>query len=37
MIGTTRGTDLYACIDGVVSKLERQLSDQKSRQRNHKH
>ena len=30
------GPDLYACIDGVTDKLERQLTDHKSRVRDHK-
>lgn len=31
------GDDLYACIDGVVDKMERQLTDHKNRVRDHKH
>ena len=30
-------TDLYACIDDVTHKLERQLTDHKERLRNRKH
>ncbi len=30
-------TDLYACIDGVADKLERQLTDFKEKLRNRKH
>ena len=29
--------DLYACIDDVTSKIERQLHDHKEKVRNHKH
>jgi len=29
--------DAYACVDGCVDKLERQLSDHKDRHRNRKH
>jgi putative sigma-54 modulation protein len=31
------GDDLYACIDGVVDALERQLTDHKEKLRNRKH
>ena len=31
------GHDLYTCIDDVVQKLERQLTDHKERLRNRKH
>lgn len=31
------GSDLYACIDGVTDKMERQLTDHKSKVRDHKH
>lgn len=31
------GEDLYACIDSVVDKLERQLTDHKEKLRNRKH
>jgi putative sigma-54 modulation protein len=30
------GNDLYACIDSVTDKLERQLTDHKSKLRDHK-
>lgn len=33
----TTGPDLYACIDEAVDKLERQLSDHKTKLRNRKH
>ena len=36
-VAKTVGTDLYACIDETVDKLERQLTDHKSRLRNRKH
>lgn len=36
-IGRCNGRDLYACIDRTVDKLERQLTDHKTRLRNHKH
>ncbi len=36
-IGKSSGRDLYACIDHVVHKLERQLSDFKSKRRDRKH
>jgi len=36
-IATTTGDDVYACIDGVVDKMSRQLSDYKERLRNRKH
>lgn len=32
-----RGDDLYGCIDEVVDKLERQLTDHKEKLRNRKH
>lgn len=31
------GSDLYACIDGVTDKMERQLTDHKNKVRDHKH
>lgn len=31
------GEDLYACIDNVINKLERQLTDHKNQLRDHKH
>lgn len=31
------GTDAYACVDGCMDKLERQLTDHKERFRNRKH
>jgi putative sigma-54 modulation protein len=31
------GSDAYACVDGVVDKLERQLTDHKEKIRNRKH
>jgi len=31
------GTDLYACIDDAVDKLERKLTDHKEKLRNRKH
>ena len=36
-VGRAAGDDLYACIDEVVHKLERQLTDHKQRLRNRKH
>ena len=33
----TTGSDLYACIDEAIGKLERMLADHKSRLRNRKH
>ena len=36
-IAKSAGNDLYACIDLVVNKLERQLTDHKERLRNRKH
>lgn len=36
-IATSTGTDLYACIDETVDKLERQLTDHKGKLRNRKH
>jgi putative sigma-54 modulation protein len=31
------GTDAYACVDGCIDKLERQLTDHKEKFRNRKH
>ena len=31
------GSDAYACVDGCIDKLERQLTDHKERFRNRKH
>lgn len=31
------GADAYACVDGCVDKLERQLTDHKEKHRNRKH
>lgn len=36
-IARHNGADAYACIDGCVDKLERQLSDHKKKVRNRKH
>jgi len=36
-IAHNEGDDLYACIDAVVDKLERQLTDHKEKVRNRKH
>lgn len=36
-IATTSGDDVYACIDGAVDKMSRQLSEHKERLRNRKH
>jgi len=36
-IAVTKGDDLYATIDQAEGKLERQLSDHKSKLKNHKH
>lgn len=36
-IATVSGSDLYGCIDQVVHKLERQLTDHKEKHRNRKH
>ncbi|HVT88867.1 MAG TPA: ribosome-associated translation inhibitor RaiA [Tepidisphaeraceae bacterium] len=36
-IGRHNNGDAYACVDGCISKLERQLSDHKKRVRNRKH
>lgn len=36
-IGTCRGSDFYACVDSVVDKLTRQVSEHKDRLRNRKH
>ncbi len=36
-VASTTGGDLYGCIDQVVHKLERQLTDHKDRFRNRKH
>jgi putative sigma-54 modulation protein len=37
VLASQRGDDVYACIDQIVDKLERQLTDVKERLRNHKH
>lgn len=37
LVGRVEGKDLYACIDGVVDKLERQLTDHKNRLRGRRH
>jgi len=36
-IAKHNGNDAYACIDGCMDKLERQLTDHKERYRNRKH
>lgn len=36
-IARHEGSDAYACLDGCVDKLERQLSDHKKKFRNRKH
>lgn len=36
-VGSMEGDDLYACIDMVVHKLERQISEHKKKFRNRKH
>ena len=36
-IGRHSGTDAYACVDGCIDKLERQLTDHKKKFRNRKH
>ncbi|MAE66037.1 MAG: ribosomal subunit interface protein [Phycisphaeraceae bacterium] len=36
-VAKTTGNDLYGCIDDVVDKLERQLTDHKEKLRNRKH
>ena len=36
-VAKQQGEDLYACIDDVTDKLERQLTDHKERLRNRKH
>ena len=36
-IATAHSSDLYACIDDVTAKIERQLHDHKEKMRNHKH
>ena len=36
-VATADGEDLYGCIDQVIHKLERQLTDHKDRFRNRKH
>jgi putative sigma-54 modulation protein len=36
-IAHDNGADAYACIDGCIDKLERQLSDHKKKFRNRKH
>lgn len=35
-VAKSSGSDLYGCIDQTVDKLERQLTDFKEKQRNHK-
>ena len=35
-VGKVTGADMYACIDGAVDKLERQLTDFKEKTRNKK-
>ncbi len=37
VVGRQHGSDVYACIDQVVDKVERQLTDVKEKLRNHKH
>ncbi len=37
IIAKETGDDVYACIDIAVDKIERQLTKQKEKQRNHKH
>jgi putative sigma-54 modulation protein len=36
-IARHNGSDAYACVDGCIDKLERQLTDHKERYRNRKH
>ncbi len=36
-VAHAKGHDLYACIDELVSKMERQLTDHKDKLRNRKH
>lgn len=36
-VARAKGGDLYACIDEVVDKIERQLTDHKGKLRNRKH
>ena len=36
-IARREGSDAYACVDGCIDKLERQLTDHKERFRNRKH
>ena len=36
-VASVEGEDLYGCIDQVIHKLERQLTDHKERFRNRKH
>jgi len=36
-VGSMRGDDYYACIDAVVDKVSRQVSEHKERLRNRKH
>lgn len=36
-VAKTRGDDLYACIDNVVDKLERQLTDHKDKLRDRRY
>ncbi len=37
ILATAEGEDLYACIDAVADKAERQLTDHKEKRRNRKH
>ena len=37
MVATSRNEDLYAAIDEVQNKMERQLTDHKEKHRNRKH
>ena len=36
-VGKQDGTDMYACVDEVVKKVERQLVKQKEKERDNKH